>query len=104
MLADSGVAAYGKETVHAGDAVRIRGSWVLVDKANPKTVSVTTYGLQLKYPYTEIQGHREVSDEGLLKIMCARQPRDLRDSLRSPGLTPKVRAAIEAALAKLDDA
>ena len=102
VLAESGVTAYSKQTVHAGDAVMIRGRWHIVDKANPTTIRVTSFGLQLPYRYAEIQQHKQVDDAELRRILSAMHPRDLRDQLRSRGITGRTRAMIEDILAGLE--
>jgi hypothetical protein len=53
---------YSRENVRPGDAVLIRRRWARVERASPKTVTVSDpTGLipfTLKYPYAEIQDHR----------------------------------------------
>lgn len=61
-LASLGGAQHSKDTVSGGDYVRIRGSLMRVQKANPKTVEVKSHGLTLKYPYSEIQAHARTDD------------------------------------------
>ena len=47
---------YSRETVKKGDRVKVRGSWYVVVRANPKTVSVQTpYSWTDTAPYAEIQ-------------------------------------------------
>lgn len=55
-----GGVAYNKSNIKPGDAVKIRGRWEKVVKANNKTVSTTTpyFPWPLKYPYAEIQEHK----------------------------------------------
>lgn len=50
---------YGPDTVAKGDAVKIRGEWYRVVRANPKTVSVETgYSWVRRAPWAEVQAHR----------------------------------------------
>lgn len=49
---------YNQETIAAGDAVRVSGSWWIVKRANAKSVSVHSEGLQTRTPYDNITGHR----------------------------------------------
>lgn len=50
---------YSRDNVHKHDLVRIRGQWRQVDRANAKTVSVTTgYSWTDKYGWEEVQGLR----------------------------------------------
>lgn len=48
---------YSKENVHAGDAVKVRGTWRRVVRANANTVSVST-----GYSWTDKYGWEEVRD------------------------------------------
>ena len=53
------VADHSKETITAGDYVKISGHWRKVVKTNVKTVAVETgYSWTDKAPYTHIQDHR----------------------------------------------
>ena len=50
--------SHSRETISAGDAVKISGHWYRVTRANAKTVTVTTeYGTQ-KAPYARLQDHK----------------------------------------------
>lgn len=50
---------YGPETVSKGDAVKIRGGWHRVARANKKSVSVeTAYSWTDRAPWHEVQDHR----------------------------------------------
>ncbi|MEV8136739.1 DUF3560 domain-containing protein [Microbacterium aurantiacum] len=50
---------YSRETINAGDAVKIRGQWRRVARANAKTVSVETgHSWTDRAPYAEIQDHK----------------------------------------------
>lgn len=50
---------YGPETVNKGDAVKIRGHWRRVVRANKKSVTVETdYSWTDRAPWAEIQDHR----------------------------------------------
>lgn len=56
---------YSAQTVTKGDAVKIRGHWHRVARANPKTVSVevllrpeTGYTVTRRSPWAEVQDHR----------------------------------------------
>ena len=52
------VPTYSRDTISAGDKVRIRGQWREVVKANPKTVAVkTNYSWTDKVPYHEVEAH-----------------------------------------------
>lgn len=102
-LAASPAAGYNRDTVRAGDAVKVRSSWHLVEKSNPKTFAVVGFGLHLTYPYTEIQAHRsaaELNPADLRQVLAARHSRDLQDSLRNRRLRPESRQLIEDILAE----
>ena len=49
---------YGPESVVAGDLVKVRGDWVPVVRANPKTVTVTGMFGNSTTPWHEVQDHR----------------------------------------------
>lgn len=50
---------FSRETVKKGDRVKVRDSWYVVVRANPKTVSVQTqHGWTSTIPYAAIQEHR----------------------------------------------
>lgn len=104
VLAASPAAAYGKDTVEAGDLVKVRGHWYAVDKANPKTFAVTGFGLDLKYPYTEIQEHKRPTPEQVRAMYEARHDSDLRDTLRNRRLPDAQRQVIESVLNARADA
>lgn len=58
-LAALGGVAFSKANVRPGDAVKIRGRWEQVVKANGKTVAVTScFPWPLKYVWAEVQEHR----------------------------------------------
>ncbi|MEA5456928.1 DUF3560 domain-containing protein [Sinomonas sp. JGH33] len=55
---------HSRETIKPGDAVRIRGHWRRVVRANAKTVSVETgYSWTDKAPYHEITDHRSAGGD-----------------------------------------
>lgn len=56
-VAAAGAPQHGPATVRPGDYVRIKGSLLRVEKSNPKTITVKSHGLTLKYPYSDIQAH-----------------------------------------------
>jgi hypothetical protein len=98
VLEDSGVLAYSKETVAPMDLVKIRGRWSTVDKANPKTVMITSFGSTLPYAYTEIQDHRKPTEDELLALLRSRHVNDLKASLRARRTPAPVLEAIERVL------
>ena len=59
QIASGQTTGYNPETVKKGDAVKIRGSWHKVARANAKTVSVETpYTWTNRAPWAEVQDHR----------------------------------------------
>lgn len=59
QVADGTATNYGRESVKKGDAVRIRGHWRRVARANAKTVSVETdYSWTDRAPWHEVEDHR----------------------------------------------
>lgn len=59
QLEDGTATAYSRESVKAGDAVKIRGQWRRVVRANAKSVSVETgYAWTDRSPWHEVQDHR----------------------------------------------
>lgn len=53
---------YGPESVKKGDAVKIRGTWYRVARANAKTVAVeTAHSWTDKSPWHEVQDHRDAT-------------------------------------------
>ena len=49
--------------VKKGDAVKIRGTWSLVQRANPKTVRIQVEpGWDLSYPWAEVQDHKPAAE------------------------------------------
>lgn len=55
---------YSRETIAAGDAVLIRGQWHIVQRANPKSVTVHgTPGMDNRAPYEHISDHRPAREE-----------------------------------------
>lgn len=56
---------YGPGTVATGDAVKIRGQWRRVVRANAKSVSVATdYSRAARTPWHEVQDHRKAGEPG----------------------------------------
>jgi hypothetical protein len=55
--------AVTKDDVKKGQLVKIDGRWYLVDKVNRTTVSVTSFGLSLKYPLDQIRGVKDAPPE-----------------------------------------
>ncbi|MFF8819457.1 DUF3560 domain-containing protein [Leucobacter sp. NPDC015123] len=54
---------YSRETVKKGDAVKIRGTWSLVQRANPKTVRIQVQpGWDLSYAWAEVQDHKPTAE------------------------------------------
>ncbi len=50
---------YNSDTVKKGDYVKIRGTWSLVQRANPKTVRIQVEaGWDLSYIWAEVKDHR----------------------------------------------
>ena len=62
-MAEAGGVRYSRADVKPGDSVQIRGRWGLVEKASPKTVTVRSFTLSIKYPYAEIQAHRRAGEQ-----------------------------------------
>lgn len=59
QIASGQATGYSADTVKRGDAVKIRGSWYKVARANAKTVSVETpYSWTDRSPWAEVQNHR----------------------------------------------
>ncbi|SJN25243.1 hypothetical plasmid protein [Microbacterium esteraromaticum] len=59
QIASGQATGYSPETVKKGDAVKIRGTWYKVARANAKTVSVETpYSWTDRSPWAEVQDHR----------------------------------------------
>lgn len=59
QIANGEATNYGPETVSKGDAVKIRGRWHRVARANTKSVSVETgYSWTDRSPWHEVQDHR----------------------------------------------
>lgn len=59
QIASGQATGYSPESVKKGDAVKIRGSWHKVARANAKTVSVETpYTWTNRAPWAEVQDHR----------------------------------------------
>jgi Domain of unknown function (DUF3560) len=55
--------SHSKETINKGDAVKVRGAWYIVARANAKTVSVITeHGWINTSPYVEIQAHKTAEE------------------------------------------
>ena len=62
QIASGQATGYSPETVKKGDAVKIRGTWYKVARANAKTVSVETpYSWTDRSPWAEVQDHRTAS-------------------------------------------
>jgi len=60
----SGARVYTKADIAPDDLVRIRGRWMIVVKANSKTVAVKTgYSWSDNYPYHEVSDHRRPTAE-----------------------------------------
>lgn len=58
QLADGTATNYGPSNVRKGDAVKIRGTWRRVVRANPKSVTVETdYSWTGRTPWHEVQDH-----------------------------------------------
>lgn len=50
---------YSRDTVKAGDAIKVKGSWERVLKANPKTVQIDAgRGMEVKYRWDQVTDHR----------------------------------------------
>lgn len=59
QIADGTATNYSPATVKKGDAVKIRGHWCRVARANPKTVSIEAdYSWTDRAPWSEVQDHR----------------------------------------------
>lgn len=58
QLADGTATNYSRETVRAGDLVKVNGSWYPVVRANAKTVTVHTGLSDQKAPWHKVQDHR----------------------------------------------
>lgn len=59
QIADGRATSYDKSSIAKDGAVKIRGSWMRVKRANPKTVTVESgCGFDLKYTYAEIKDYK----------------------------------------------
>lgn len=59
QIANGQATNYSRETVKKGDLVKIRGTWSLVQRANPKTVRIQVEaGWDLSYLWAEVKDHR----------------------------------------------
>lgn len=59
QIADGEATNYGPDTVRKGDAVKIRGSWYSVVRANTKSVTVQTeYSWTRRTPWHNVADHR----------------------------------------------
>lgn len=59
QIAEGRATNYDKTTIAKDGAVKIRGSWMKVKRANPKTVTVESgFGFELKYTYAEIKDYK----------------------------------------------
>lgn len=78
-MAALGGVAYSRENVKPGDMVKIRGTWEVVVKSNPKTVASTS-GIMpwpLKHVWAEVQEHRPkpVAAKQLAESVASNGPR-----------------------------
>lgn len=64
QLEATGAKVYTRDDIKPGDLVKIRHGWSKVVRANPKTVACDV-GMPwpLKYPYSEIKGHKRPEEE-----------------------------------------
>lgn len=63
QIASGQVAEFTRDNVHRGDQVFYSGTWCLVTRINPKSVSVlTAYGATGTVPYTHIRQHRPATN------------------------------------------
>jgi hypothetical protein len=63
QVANGQATNYSKETIKAGDAVRVRGHWYTVVRPNTKTVSLDSgYTWTNKSPYSEITAHKTAEE------------------------------------------
>lgn len=63
QIASGRVADYSKDTISAGDSVKVSGQWYKVAKTNAKTVALETgYSWTQKAPYAHIQEHRAATE------------------------------------------
>lgn len=59
QIAEGRATNYDKSSIAKNGAVKVKGSWMRVKRANPKTVSVESgFGFDLKYTYAEIQEYK----------------------------------------------
>lgn len=71
-MAALGGVQFGRENVHAGDLVKVRGRWEQVVKANGKTVAVTScFPWPLKYTWAEVQEHKPVENAKPAEVQIA---------------------------------
>lgn len=64
QIRDGRAGQHSRDTIAAGDAVLIRGQWHIVQRANPKSVTVHgTPGMINRAPYEHISGHRPANEE-----------------------------------------
>jgi hypothetical protein len=61
----------GQTSIRKGDLIRSQHGWVIVDRVNPTSVSVTVYGCSLKVPYSEITEHKPMTEELAAKMQAA---------------------------------
>lgn len=101
-LAAAGGVTYSRETVKAGDLVRIRGTWYPVARANAKTVSVPSPMASPESSWTNTAPWREVQQRLARDEVTSEEVRGLAAST-SPAF-PGLRARLEAIAAELDEA
>lgn len=62
QIADELVTVHSRETINAGDQVKISGGWWTVTRANPTTVTLSSLGCSTRTPYHQIRDHRPKSN------------------------------------------
>lgn len=59
QIASGAATDHSKDTINVGDQIKYFGSWCIVTRVNPKSVSITdAYGHRGTVPYAHIREHR----------------------------------------------
>lgn len=92
------VGKYGRETVSAGDAIKVKGLWWRVQRANDKTVQIDAGpGMEVKYRWDQVTDHRPVATSPATR---SQDPSEVEDA--DPGLS-EIEAWAEEDPADFDD-
>lgn len=72
QIASGQVVEYSKDSISAGDFVKVGGSgWWKVVRANVKTVSVQSHGSSIRAPYGNVTGHRTAAQVAAMSAVEA---------------------------------